>query len=40
VLGTVLGVFGKGVLGKAFEKTLKAIEARNSGARAAEVRRP
>src|SRR3954471_7665674 len=29
VLGTVLGVFGKGVLGKAFEKPLKAIEARN-----------
>ncbi|TMA86457.1 MAG: hypothetical protein E6J65_15825 [Deltaproteobacteria bacterium] len=39
VLGTVLGVFGKGVLGKVFEKTLKAIEARNSGARVAEVRR-
>ena len=28
-LGTVLGVFGKRVLGKVFEKTLKAIEARN-----------
>ena len=38
VLGIVLGVFGKGVLGKVFEKTLKAIEARNSGA-VAEVRR-
>jgi len=40
VLGTVLGVFGKGVLRKAFEKTLKAIEARNHGAKVAEVRRP
>src|SRR5437588_7816818 len=39
VLGTVLGVFGKGVLGKEFKKTLKAIEARSSGARVAEVRR-
>ncbi len=39
VLGTVLGVFGKGVLGKEFKKTLKAIEARNSGPGVAEVRR-
>jgi hypothetical protein len=37
LLGAVLGVFGKGVLGKAFEKTLRAIEARNSGGRVAEV---
>src|SRR5690348_7185247 len=40
VLGTVLGVIGKGVLRKAFEKTLKSIEVRNYGARVAEVRRP
>jgi len=40
VLRTVLGVFGKGVLGKQYEKTLKAIEARNYGARVADVRRP
>jgi hypothetical protein len=40
VLGTVLGVFGKRVLGKGFEKTLKAIEARNQGAKVPEVRRP
>jgi hypothetical protein len=38
-LGTVLGVFGKGVLGKAFEKTLKAIEARNYEAKVTEVGR-
>ena len=40
VLGTVLRVFGKHVLGKDFEKTLKAIEARNYGAKVAEVTRP
>jgi hypothetical protein len=39
VLGAVLGVFGKSVLGKEFAKTLKAIEARNHGARVAEVSR-
>jgi hypothetical protein len=37
MLGAVLQVFGKGVLGKPFEKTLKAIESRNYGANA-EVR--
>ena len=30
-LGLVLGIFGKRILGKAFEKTVKAIEARNDG---------
>jgi hypothetical protein len=30
-LGAVLGVFGKRVLGKAMDKTVKAIEARNNG---------
>ena len=30
LLGAVLGVFGKGVVGKAFEKTLRVIEARNA----------
>ena len=34
VLGTVVGLLGKSVLGKAFEKSLKAIEARNYGAKA------
>src|SRR5215470_10099670 len=38
VLGTVMSVVGKGVLGKQFEKTLKAIEARNYGAKVAEVK--
>jgi hypothetical protein len=33
-LGAVLGIFGKRVLGKAFGKTVKAIEARNDGASA------
>jgi hypothetical protein len=31
-LGAVLGIFGTRVLGKAFSQTVKAIEARNSGA--------
>ena len=35
-LGLVLGIFGKRVLGKAFANTVKAIEARNYGARTAE----
>ena len=30
--GIVLGVFGKRVVGKALENTVKAIEARNNGA--------
>jgi hypothetical protein len=33
VLGIVLGTIGKGVLKKAFENSVKAIEARNSAAR-------
>ena len=32
VLGFVIGTVGKGMLGKAFAKTVKAIEARNRGA--------
>ena len=40
VLGAVVGLFGKGVVEKGFEKTLKAIEARNYAAKATEVRRP
>ena len=32
MLGLVLGVFGKRVLGKELGKTVKAIEARNNGA--------
>ena len=35
-LGLLLGAFGKGVLGKELGKTVKAIEARSSGAKAAE----
>jgi hypothetical protein len=35
-LGIVLGIFGKRVLGKALATTVKAIEARNYGARTAE----
>jgi hypothetical protein len=31
-LGLVLGTFGKGFLEKAFENSVKAIEARNGGA--------
>jgi hypothetical protein len=38
LLGLVLGVFGKRVLGKELAKTVKAIEARNNGARAARTR--
>ena len=34
-LGIVLAIFGKRVLGRAFEKTIKAVEARNDGASAA-----
>jgi hypothetical protein len=37
VLGILLGTIGKGVLESAFGKTVKAIEARNNGARAAEA---
>ena len=33
VLGLVLGTIGKGVLEKAFVNTVKAVEARNGGAR-------
>ena len=36
-LGIVLGVFGKRVLGRELGKTVKAIEARNDGAGAAEL---
>ena len=36
-LGVVLGIFGKRVLGKELGKTVKAIEARNDGARPAEL---
>jgi hypothetical protein len=32
VLGLVLGTVGKGVLGKAFDHSIKAIEAHNNGA--------
>jgi hypothetical protein len=35
LLGIVLGIFGKRVLGKELEKTVKAIEARNHGPSAA-----
>ena len=37
VLGFVLGTIGKGVLRKAFENSVKAIEARNGAAKAAGV---
>jgi hypothetical protein len=36
VLGAMLAIVGKRVLGKAFEKTIKAIEARNNEDRAAD----
>jgi hypothetical protein len=36
VLGAMLAIVGKRVLGKAFEKTIKAIEARNNGDRGAD----
>jgi hypothetical protein len=32
VLGLVLGTVGKGVPGKAFNNSIKAVEARNNGA--------
>ena len=38
-LGLVLGTIGKGVLEKAFENSVKAIEARNGGARGASASR-
>ena len=37
VLGVVVGTVGKRVLSKAFGNTVKAIEARNAGARGAEL---
>ena len=37
VLGIVVGTVGKGVLVKAFENSVKAIEARNATARGAEL---
>ena len=37
VLGLVLGTIGRRVLEKAFENSVKAIEARNSTARAARA---
>jgi hypothetical protein len=37
VLGLVLGTIGKSVLEKAFEKSVKAIEARNSDVREARA---
>ncbi|MGB9178271.1 MAG: hypothetical protein WCB68_03410 [Pyrinomonadaceae bacterium] len=36
LLGTFIGIFGKGFLEKTFGKTVKAIEARNYAIRAAE----
>ena len=36
-LGALLGIVGKRVLGRELEKTAKAIEARNGGARATEA---
>ena len=37
LLGFVLGTIGKGVLEKAFENSVKAIEARNGAAREARA---
>jgi len=37
LLGLVLGIFGKRVLGKELAKTVKAIESRNNGARATNL---
>ena len=37
LLGLVLGIFGTRVLGKELAKTVKAIEARNNGVRAAKL---
>jgi hypothetical protein len=39
ILGLVLGTVGKGVLGKAFRNSIKAMEANNSGTQAGD-RRP
>jgi hypothetical protein len=36
-LGVVLSIFGKPVLGRALDKTVKAIEARTNGAQTAEA---
>jgi hypothetical protein len=36
-LGVMLGIFGKRFLGSALEKTVKAVEARNAGARTSEA---
>ena len=36
MLGIVLGIFGKRVLGKALTTTVEAIEARNYGAKTAK----
>ncbi|MES1174818.1 MAG: hypothetical protein ABUL62_10875 [Myxococcales bacterium] len=38
LLGFVLGSIGSGVLPKAFEKTVRAIEARNAGSGAADAK--
>jgi hypothetical protein len=40
MLGFVLGIFGKRVLGKAMDKTVAAIEARNNGASTEEPTSP
>src|SRR5690348_1237078 len=37
LLGFVLGIFGERVLGRQLERTVKAIEARNDGARGAKL---
>jgi hypothetical protein len=37
VLGFVLGTIGKGVLRKAFENSVKAVEARNGAAKGARA---
>ncbi len=37
LLGVFIGVFGKGYLERTFEKTVKAIEARNYGTREADT---
>ena len=37
LLGFVLGIFGERVLGKELAKTVKVIDARNSGSRAAKL---
>jgi hypothetical protein len=40
MLGLVLGTVGKGVLARAFENTVKAIEARSAGPRATPASAP